>query len=136
MNKTFSVRTVWHCSDLKYNHSAKCDNDHIHRVQENRNVRVFAINGHSAGRPSTDHYTDSHFSCIFILSQNVVKAINVQMIMLVWTEIVSIRSTSEEYIEVNKSITIMHEVIRVLYRNNAHFEKSDLHLKPCRNLTL
>ena len=34
---------------------------HIYSVRENRNFKVFATYGHSAGGPDTDHYKDTFF---------------------------------------------------------------------------
>ena len=41
-----------------YYHNAKFDICHIYSVRENRDVKVFATYGQSAGRPDTDHYID------------------------------------------------------------------------------
>ena len=38
----------------EYYHHKKFDDNHIYSVRENRNVKVFATYGHSAGRPNAD----------------------------------------------------------------------------------
>ena len=47
----------------EYYHHAKFDIYHIHSVQENCNVKVFATYRHLVSQPDTNHYTDLHFSC-------------------------------------------------------------------------
>ena len=49
----------------EYYHHAKSDSYHIYNVQENSNIKVFAMYRHTqpVNRPNTDHYIDSHFSC-------------------------------------------------------------------------
>ena len=54
-------------------HHVKFDVYHVYRVGENRNVKVFATDGHSAGRPNTHHYIDLQFSSdskMFLLHSN------------------------------------------------------------------
>ena len=47
----------------EYYYQAKFEIYHVYSFRENRNVKVFATCGQSAGQSNTDHYIDSHFSC-------------------------------------------------------------------------